>query len=73
MTAACSMSAVRRRRPPHRGHAGTSNSKVRRMSSAHRCPRGSLAEVVTAIDGVWRHRRSGAHDRLNYDFPTCTE
>jgi hypothetical protein len=36
ITAACSMSAMRRRRPPQRGHARTSRPKLRRMRSAQR-------------------------------------
>jgi hypothetical protein len=39
MTAASSMSATRRTRPPHRGHPSTSNPKVRAISDAQHCPR----------------------------------
>jgi len=39
ITAASSMSAIKRRRPPQRGHASTSNPKVRSISHAQHWPR----------------------------------
>ncbi len=49
MTAAASMSAMRRRRPPHRGHARTSNAKARRIRSAHRWPRARRCASGVAV------------------------
>jgi hypothetical protein len=43
----CSMSARRRSRPPQRGHASTSNPKVRRINSAHRYAPGRRRDAAS--------------------------
>ena len=50
ITAASSMSAIRRRWPPHRGHASTSNPKVRAISDAQHWPR-AWRRAVSAGSG----------------------
>jgi hypothetical protein len=52
MTAASSMSAIRRRRPPHRGHVSTSNPNVRRIKSAQWWCR-AAADAAAGAAGPW--------------------
>ena len=50
ITAASSMSAIRRRWPPHRGHASTSNPKARAINDAQHWPR-AWRRAVSAGSG----------------------
>lgn len=73
MTAACSMRAISRSRPPHRGQASTSNPNVRRINSAQRYPRApSVASPVapSALPGSAADLASSASETDTPPFTT---
>lgn len=54
ITAACSISAIKRRRPPQRGQATTSTPKVRRISAAQHWPRARRRAASAGSSGLTR-------------------